>query len=139
MSGRPRAHHSNVSTRDLENMQADLGPRFLNQRISEKARLEGLNNRFASYVQKVRNLQLENTALEAKLRPYQDITFGDFEKIYNDELKKLQDDLTETKNENERAEESDPWREERRGGRVGEKSGGWIERGRGSKIGGEPA
>ena len=47
-------------------MQSELGPEFISQRMNEKENLKNLNNRFASYIEKVRNLEIQNKALEVK-------------------------------------------------------------------------
>merc|ERR1711881_38052 len=41
----------------------DLGPDFVARRVNEKENLKSLNNRFASYIKKVRHLEVQNKTL----------------------------------------------------------------------------
>lgn len=63
---RRRNYHSGVTKKDIDAMQSELGPEFISQRMNEKENLKNLNNRFASYIEKVRNLEIQNKALEVK-------------------------------------------------------------------------
>ena len=64
-------------------MAAELGPEFLSQRTNEKENLKNLNNRFASYIEKVRSLEIQNKALEAKLTQFQNVRPANVEKMYS--------------------------------------------------------
>ena len=63
---RRRNYHSGVTKKDIDAMASELGPEFISQRMNEKENLKNLNNRFASYIEKVRNLEIQNKALEVK-------------------------------------------------------------------------
>lgn len=101
---RQRGFHSGVSTKDLNNMAAELGPDFFNQRQNEKENLKDLNNRFASYIEKVRSLEIQNKALEAKLSQIQNVRPANVDKMYEEELRRLRQEVNELTNMKDRAE-----------------------------------
>jgi chromosome segregation ATPase len=85
-------------------MAAELGPEFLSQRTNEKENLKNLNNRFASYIDKVRSLEIQNKALEAKLTQYQNVRPANVEKMYEEEMRRLRSEVNEVTNIKDRAE-----------------------------------
>merc|ERR1711936_1414591 len=76
---RQRGFHSGVSTKDL-------------------------NNRFASYIEKVRSLEIQNKALEAKLSQIQNVRPANVDKMYEEELRRLRQEVNELTNMKDRAE-----------------------------------
>merc|ERR1711981_1397740 len=99
-----RTYHAGVSTKDLNNMAAELGPDFYNQRQNEKENLKDLNNRFASYIEKVRSLEIQNKALEAKLNQLQNVRPANVDKMYEEELRRLRAEVNELTSIKDRAE-----------------------------------
>jgi len=101
---RRRGFHSGVTKKDLDSMAAELGPDFMNQRVNEKENLKDLNNRFASYIEKVRSLEIQNKALEAKLNQFQNVRPANVEKMYEEEMRRLRTEVNELTNVKDRAE-----------------------------------
>jgi chromosome segregation ATPase len=99
-----RGFHSGVTKKDLDSMAAELGPDFMNQRVNEKENLKDLNNRFASYIEKVRSLEIQNKALEAKLNQFQNVRPANVEKMYEEEMRRLRTEVNELTNIKDRAE-----------------------------------
>merc|ERR1711981_905015 len=101
---RRRGFHSGVTKKDLDSMAAELGPDFMNQRVNEKENLKDLNNRFASYIEKVRSLEIQNKALEAKLNQLQNVRPANVDKMYEEELRRLRAEVNELTSIKDRAE-----------------------------------
>jgi len=99
-----RQYHSGVTKKDIDSMAAELGPEFLSQRTNEKENLKNLNNRFASYIEKVRSLEIQNKALEAKLNQFQNVRPANVEKMYEEEMRRLRAEVNEITNIKDRAE-----------------------------------
>lgn len=99
-----RGYHSGISKKDLDSMAAELGPDFFNQRQNEKENLKDLNNRFASYIEKVRSLEIQNKALEAKLTQMQNVRPANVDKMYEEELRRLRQEVNELTQMKDRAE-----------------------------------
>jgi chromosome segregation ATPase len=99
-----RNYHSGVTKKDIDSMAAELGPEFLSQRTNEKENLKNLNNRFASYIEKVRSLEIQNKALEAKLNQFQNVRPANVEKMYEEEMRRLRTEVNEITNIKDRAE-----------------------------------
>jgi len=97
-------YHSGVTKKDIDSMAAELGPEFLSQRTNEKENLKNLNNRFASYIDKVRSLEIQNKALEAKLTQFQNVRPANVEKMYEEEMRRLRTEVNEVTNIKDRAE-----------------------------------
>merc|ERR1712071_318343 len=81
-----------------------LGPEFMSQRQNEKENLKDLNNRFATYIEKVRSLEIQNKALEAKLTQFQNVRPANLEAMYEEELRRLRNEVNELTNVKDRAE-----------------------------------
>merc|ERR1739848_920625 len=99
-----RNYHSGVTKKDIDSMAAELGPEFLSQRTNEKENLKNLNNRFATYIEKVRSLEIQNKALEAKLNQFQNVRPANVEKMYEEEMRRLRSEVNEITNIKDRAE-----------------------------------
>jgi len=99
-----RNYHSGVTKKDIDSMAAELGPEFLSQRTNEKENLKNLNNRFATYIEKVRSLEIQNKALEAKLNQFQNVRPANVEKMYEEEMRRLRTEVNEITNIKDRAE-----------------------------------
>lgn len=102
--GRRRGFHSGVTVKDINTMAAELGPEFMSQRQNEKENLKDLNNRFATYIEKVRSLEIQNKALEAKLTQFQNVRPANLEAMYEEELRRLRNEVNELTNVKDRAE-----------------------------------
>merc|ERR1712066_244919 len=63
-----------------------------------------LNNRFASYIEKVRSLEIQNKALEAKLNQLQNVRPANVDKMYEEELRRLRAEVNELTSIKDRAE-----------------------------------
>ncbi|XP_051882902.1 alpha-internexin-like [Pristis pectinata] len=63
----PRGHYRPPTELELLPAAAGLGDEFRLSRTNEKEQLQGLNDRFAVYIEKVRGLEQQNRALEAEL------------------------------------------------------------------------
>jgi len=99
-----RAYHSGVTKKDLDQMASELGSDFLNQRLNEKENLKDLNSRFASYIEKVRTLEIQNRTLEAKLQQATAVRPANTGKMYEEELRRLRQEINEITNQKERVE-----------------------------------
>jgi len=78
-----------VSEKDLEDMGGEQGQRFRNMRSGEKEELKGLNNRFASYIERVRFLEQQNKILAAQLRQQSVRHVSKLSDLYNNEARRL--------------------------------------------------
>lgn len=85
-------------------MASELGSDFLNQRLNEKENLKDLNSRFASYIEKVRTLEIQNRTLEAKLQQATAVRPANTGKMYEEELRRLRQEINEITNQKERVE-----------------------------------
>jgi chromosome segregation ATPase len=101
---RRRNYHSGVTKKDIDAMQSELGPEFISQRMNEKENLKNLNNRFASYIEKVRNLEIQNKALEVKLEQIQNVRPAGIDKMYEEEMRRLRQEVNELTNIKDRTE-----------------------------------
>lgn len=101
---RRRPFNSGVTKKDIDSMASDLGPEFVNQRMNEKENLKNLNNRFASYIEKVRSLEVQNKALEAKLDQIQKVRPAGIDKMYEEEMRRLRQEVNELTNIKDRTE-----------------------------------
>jgi len=101
---RRRNFHSGITKKDIDAMQSDLGPEFINQRMNEKENLKNLNNRFATYIEKVRNLEIQNKALEVKLEQIQNVRPAGIDKMYEEEMRRLRQEVNELTNIKDRTE-----------------------------------
>ncbi|XP_059803224.1 alpha-internexin-like [Hypanus sabinus] len=63
----PRSHYRPLTELELLPASMGLGDEFRLNRTNEKEQLQGLNDRFAVYIEKVRGLEQQNRALEAEL------------------------------------------------------------------------
>lgn len=97
-------YHSGVTKKDIDQMAAELGPEFISQRMNEKENLKNLNNRFASYIEKVRNLEIQNKALEVKLEQIQNVRPANIDKMYEEEMRRLRQEVNELTNIKDRTE-----------------------------------
>jgi len=101
---RRRNYHSGVTKKDIDAMASELGPEFISQRMNEKENLKNLNNRFASYIEKVRNLEIQNKALEVKLEQIQNVRPAGIDKMYEEEMRRLRQEVNELTNIKDRTE-----------------------------------
>jgi len=101
---RRQNYHSGVTKKDLDQMASELGSDFLNQRLNEKENLKDLNSRFASYIEKVRTLEIQNRTLEAKLAQATSVRPANTGKMYEEELRRLRQEINEITNQKERVE-----------------------------------
>ena len=85
-------------------MAGELGPEFLKRRTNEKDNMIGLNNRFATYIEKVRNLEQQNKILESKLIQQQSVRPANTDKLYGEELARLREDVNKLTTDKERTE-----------------------------------
>jgi len=88
-----------VSEKDLEDLGGEQGQRFRNMRSGEKEELKGLNNRFASYIERVRFLEQQNKLLEAQLRQQSVRHVSKLGDLYNNEVRRLKSIVDNTKTE----------------------------------------
>jgi chromosome segregation ATPase len=72
--------------------------------MNEKENLKNLNNRFASYIEKVRNLEIQNKALEVKLEQIQNVRPANIDKMYEEEMRRLRQEVNELTNIKDRTE-----------------------------------
>jgi len=85
------------SEKDLQELQETLSPEFRQMRHEEKEELKDLNNRFASYIERVRYLEQQNKLLDAQLRQITVKYDSNLPEIYVNELRRLRQ-ITETLN-----------------------------------------
>jgi len=88
-----------VSEKDLEDFGGDKGQRFRNMRSGEKEELKGLNNRFASYIERVRFLEQQNKLLEAQLLQQSVKRASKLDMLYNNEKRRLKSVVDNLKTE----------------------------------------
>nr|CAD10678.1 intermediate filament protein C [Molgula oculata] len=78
-----------ISEKDIQDLGGQAGEEFRSMRAGEKEDLKGLNNSFASYIERVRFLEQQNKLLEAQLRQLSvkyDSKLGD---LYASEVRRL--------------------------------------------------
>ena len=85
-------------------MAESLGPELLKQRTNEKDKMVNLNNRFASYIEKVRSLEQQNKILETKLIQQQSVRPANTDKLYGEELSRLREEVNKLTTDKERTE-----------------------------------
>uniref|UniRef100_H2ZP54 IF rod domain-containing protein n=1 Tax=Ciona savignyi TaxID=51511 RepID=H2ZP54_CIOSA len=78
-----------VSDKDLQDLGGEQGVQFRNMRSGEKEELKGLNNRFASYIERVRFLEQQNKLLEAQLRQLSVKYESKLGELYASEVRRL--------------------------------------------------
>jgi len=88
-----------VSEKDMEELGGEQGQRFRNMRSGEKEELKGLNNRFASYIERVRFLEQQNKLLEAQLRQQAVRHKSKLGDLYNREVRRLKSIVDNLKTE----------------------------------------
>merc|ERR1712147_322701 len=77
------------SEKDLQELQETLSPEFRQMRHEEKEELKDLNNRFASYIERVRYLEQQNKLLDAQLRQITVKYESNLSDIYSAEKRRL--------------------------------------------------
>ncbi|CAK8685300.1 glial fibrillary acidic protein-like [Clavelina lepadiformis] len=78
-----------VSEKDIQELGGTQGLEFRNMRSGEKEELKGLNNRFASYIERVRFLEQQNKLLEAQLRQLSVKYESKLGELYASEVRRL--------------------------------------------------
>lgn len=86
-----------ISEKDLAELAETLSPEFRQMRNEEKEELKDLNNRFATYIERVRYLEQQNKLLDAQLRQITVKYDSNLPEIYVNELRRLRQ-ITETLN-----------------------------------------
>ncbi|KAI5095347.1 keratin, type II cytoskeletal 8 [Silurus meridionalis] len=92
-----------VDERLLEPLHLELGANVHAIKVQEKEQIKSLNDRFASFIDKVRHLEQQNKMLETKLQLLQSgpKTDPDFESMFRTYILKLQSQLNTLENHKE--------------------------------------
>jgi len=88
-----------VSEKDMEELSGEQGQKFRSMRSGEKEELKGLNNRFASYIERVRFLEQQNKLLHAQLRQQSTRHVSKLDDLYANEVRRLKQVLDNLKTE----------------------------------------
>ncbi|XP_038867479.1 keratin, type II cytoskeletal 8-like [Salvelinus namaycush] len=88
----------------LAPINLDIDPKIQAVRTHEINQIKGLNNRFATFIDKVRHLEQQNKMLETKWKLMQDQTTGpsDMEPMFQTYIKNLQRQLDQINNDKDR-------------------------------------
>ncbi|XP_074515693.1 desmin-like isoform X2 [Sebastes fasciatus] len=87
------------------NLADAMNQDFLNTRTNEKAELQHLNDRFASYIEKVRFLEQQNTALTVEIEQLKGREGpGRVAELYEDEMRELRRQIEAISNQRARVE-----------------------------------
>ncbi|XP_039250066.2 glial fibrillary acidic protein [Styela clava] len=78
-----------ISEKDLQELGGEGGAEFRSMRSGEKKELKSLNNRFASYIERVRYLEQQNKLLDAQLRQMSVKYDSQLDDLYNAEVRRL--------------------------------------------------
>lgn len=85
-----------VSDRELNDIALTVNPEYRQMRTEEHSVLKKLNNRFASYIERVRFLEQQNKLLEAQLRQISVKYDSSLAEIYQSEKRRLTSGIEQT-------------------------------------------
>lgn len=101
--GGPAARSYAVEKLDF-NLADAMNQDFLNTRTNEKAELQHLNDRFASYIEKVRFLEQQNQALSVEIERMRGREPTRIAEIYEEEMRDLRKQVDALTNQRARVE-----------------------------------